>query len=83
MSGKCNKLLTTVLSASPAREFSADYHHEMSEFMKRAACHEAGHIIVAFKQGIRVEGVRVANGLLLTDVWADDLDSTSRPAIDR
>jgi len=51
--------------------------------MKRAACHEAGHIIVAFKLGIRVESVRVANGLLLTDVWADDLDSTSRPKIDR
>jgi hypothetical protein len=55
----------------------------MSEFMKRAACHEAGHIIVAFKLGIRVESVRVANGLLLTDVWADYLDSTSRPKIDR
>lgn len=57
--------------------------NEMGEFMKRAACHEAGHIIVAFKLGIRVEGVREANGLLLTEVWADDLDSTSRPAMKR
>lgn len=57
--------------------------NEMSEFMKRATCHEAGHIVVAFKLGIRVEGVRVANRLLVTDVRADDLDSASRPAIER
>ena len=57
--------------------------NEMDEFMKRASCHEAGHIIVAFKLGIPVEAVRVENRLLLTDVWTDDLDSTARPAIDR
>jgi len=57
--------------------------NEMDEFMKRASCHEAGHIIVAFKLGIRVEAVRMENGLLLTDVWKDDFDSTARPAIDR
>lgn len=51
--------------------------------MKRASCHEAGHIIVAFKLGIPVEAVRVENRLLLTDVWTDDLGSTARPAIDR
>jgi len=57
--------------------------NEMDEFMKRASCHEAGHIIVAFKLGIPVEAVRVENRLILTDVWKDDLDSTARPAIDR
>jgi hypothetical protein len=55
----------------------------MAQFMKRASSHEAGHIIVAFKLGLRVECVRVQNGLPLTDVWADDLDATGRAAEDR
>src|ERR1700752_2494620 len=57
--------------------------NRMAQFMKRASSHEAGHIIVAFKLGLRVECVRVQNGLPLTDVWADDLDSTGRTAEDR
>jgi hypothetical protein len=49
----------------------------MSEFMKRAICHEAGHIVVAHNYGIAVEGVKVAGGLTITDVHMGDPDSPS------
>ena len=56
---------------------------EMNEFMKRATCHEAGHIVVALKLGIPVEAVRVGHRLILMHVSENDFDSTARPAIDR
>ena len=51
--------------------------------MKRAACHEAGRIVMAFELAIRIKSVRVVDGVLFTDVMEDDLDSASRPAMER
>jgi hypothetical protein len=55
----------------------------MSEFMKCAICHEAGHIVVAHNLGIAVQCVRVAGRLTITDVQMRDLDSPSRARLEK